>query len=152
MTSSTTDSIRKDITLKAPLARVWKALTDSAEFGQWFRVDFDGPFVVGETIAGQITYPGCEHMRFLATVERMDAQRVFAFRWDPRADEDSDDPNLHVSTLVEFTLEEVEGGVHLTVLESGFDSIPADKRAECLERNEGGWVEQMENIRKHVDG
>jgi uncharacterized protein YndB with AHSA1/START domain len=152
MTSSTTDSIHKEITLKAPLSRVWKALTDSAEFGEWFGVLLDGPFAVGETIVGQITHPGCEHMKFEARVERMDPEQTFSFRWHPQVTDLDTDRWAQPSTLVEFTVEEADGGTHLTVVESGFDAMPPDKRAELFSRNEGGWTEQMDNIRKHVDG
>jgi uncharacterized protein YndB with AHSA1/START domain len=150
MTISSTDRIHKEITLKAPLSRVWRALTDSAEFGQWFGVMFDGPFEVGGTIRGQITHPGCEHMVFEALVERMEPEERFNFRWNP-VDPDPADPN-QVSTLVEFRLEEVPGGTHLTVTESGFDAIPEAQRLEVFRRNEGGWAEQMRNIQRHVDG
>lgn len=54
---SPTDRIEKEIVLRAPRARVWKALTDSREFGTWFRVALDGPFEAGKRITGRMTYP-----------------------------------------------------------------------------------------------
>ncbi len=152
MTTSSTDRIHKEITLRAPQSRVWRALTDSAEFGEWFGVRLEGPIRVREQMRGQITHPGCEHMTFDASVERMDAERSLAIRWCPHAT----DPEVYYSgeptTLVEFHLEEADGGTLLTVTESGFDGIPEDQRADAFRRNESGWTGQMENIKSHVGG
>lgn len=152
MTQSTTDSIYKEITLRAPLERVWRALTDRTEFGEWFGVLLDGPFRVGEKITGQITHPGCEHMAFEAWVERMDLEQCFAFRWQPHATDPEHDYSNEPSTLVEFRIEEADGGTRLTVTESGFDAIPEEHRGAAFMRNEGGWSEQMKNIASHVGG
>src|SRR5215471_7560905 len=71
------DRIEKRIELKAPLSQVWRALTDYREFGQWFRVKLDGPFVPGQVSRGQITYPGYEHVRREALVEKMEPHGSF---------------------------------------------------------------------------
>jgi uncharacterized protein YndB with AHSA1/START domain len=142
---SNTDRIERHVVLKAPRARVWRALTDYKEFGTWFRAKLEGPFVVGASVHGQITYPGYEHMKFEAVVERMDAEHVFAFRW-PQADVPPGTP----MTRVEFTLEDVAGRTKLTVVESGFDQLPAELREKLYRGNEGGWTEQMKNIEAHV--
>lgn len=152
MTASTTDQIRKEITLRAKRSRVWRALTDSTEFGQWFQVRLEGPFRVGEPIRGQITYEGCEHMVLEAWVERMDPEELFSFRWHPHALDPDKDYSGDPTTLVEFRLKDVEGGTHLTITESGFDALPEELRSESFLRNEGGWTIQVENIRAHVDG
>ncbi|MHC5212389.1 MAG: SRPBCC family protein [Planctomycetota bacterium] len=152
MAKSITDSIHKEIILRAPLARVWRALTDSGEFGEWFGVLLDGPFGVGEKIRGQITHPGCEHMAFEAWVETMVPEQRFAFRWNPVPPDPQTGERSEPTTLVEFRLEEVSDGTRLTVTESGFDAIPKDRRDQAFRRNEGGWTEQMKNISKHVDG
>ena len=152
MTTSSTDSIHKDITLRTPPSRVWRALTDSAEFGEWFGVRLEGTFRVGEIIRGRITNPGCEHMILEARVERMEPERYFAFRWHPR-DIDADvDRWTQPSTLVEFRLEAAGDGTLLRVTESGFDAIPAEHRNDAFTRNEGGWAIQVENIKRHLDG
>jgi uncharacterized protein YndB with AHSA1/START domain len=148
MTSS--DCIEKQILLRAPRSRVWRALTDPVEFGTWFRVRLDRGFAVGQRATGRITYPGYEHLRFEATVERMEAERLFSFRWHPYAIDPEVDYSSEPTTLVEFRLEEKAGGTLLTVVESGFDRLPASRRSEAFLRNSEGWVAQTENIRRHV--
>ena len=152
MTESSTDRIHKEITLRAPLSRVWQALTDSVEFGEWFGVRLEGPFRVGEKIQGRITCPGHEHLTFEAWVERMEPERSFAFRWHPQAVNPEVDYSNEPTTLVEFHLKGDSGGTMLTVIESGFDEIPKEHRAEAFRRNEGGWAVQVENIKSHVGG
>jgi uncharacterized protein YndB with AHSA1/START domain len=147
-----TDRIEKQILLRAPRSRVWRALTDAREFGTWFRVKLQDDFAVGKSVAGSVLYPGYEHLRFEATVEKMEPERLFSFRWHPAAVDPKVDYSKEPTTLVEFRLEEVPEGTRLTVVESGFDGIPAGRRDEAFRMNEGGWAEQVENIRKHVAG
>ncbi len=151
MDNMNTDRIHKEIALKAAPARVWQALTDSNEFGQWFGVRLEGSFQVGEEILGQITHPGYEHLKFKARVERMDPMEAFAFRWQPHAIDPEVDYSNDPSTLVLFRLKETEDGTLLAVTESGFDALPKDLRAEAFLRNEGGWAAQVLNIQKHLN-
>jgi uncharacterized protein YndB with AHSA1/START domain len=144
------DRIEKRIELKAPVARVWRALTDNREFGEWFRVKIDAPFAPGEVSRGHITYPGYEHLQWEAVVKTMEAERIFSFTWHPYAVDPKMDYSEEPQTLVEFRLEKTATGTLLTVTESGFDKIPASRRAEAFMRNEGGWAEQMKNIERHV--
>lgn len=146
-----TDRIEKTIDLKATSARVWRALTDSAEFGEWFRVKLEGPFRLGEEIRGRVTYAGYEHLVWKATVVRMDEPNLFAFTWHPYAADPNVDYDAEPTTLVEFRLEPRADGVRLTICESGFDALPADRRDEAFLRNSGGWAAQVENIRAHVE-
>lgn len=147
------DRIEKHIELEAPVARVWRALTDYREFGEWFRVKLDGPFVPGEVSRGHITYAGYEHLKWNATVKAMEPERLFSFTWHPYAIDPDADYSAEPPTLVEFRLEPTPaGGTMLTVVESGFSKIPAGRRAEAFRMNDGGWAEQMENIAAHVDG
>ena len=143
-----TDRIEKSIVLRAPRARVWRALTDAREFGTWFRVQLDGEFAPGATVRGRSTYPGYECGEMEMRIERMEPERLFSYRWHPGADEltDPDEP----TTLVEFHLEEIAGGTRLTLIESGFDRIPTPRRAEAFRSNEGGWTEQIKNIEAYV--
>lgn len=150
MSPSTTDRIEKKITLRAPRARVWRALTDYKEFGTWFRVKLERPFAVGADVRGNITYPGYEHVTMEVTVERMDAEKLFSFRWHPYAIDPKVDYASEPTTLVEFRLEAVPEGTLLTVVESGFDRIPSGRRAEAYRMNSGGWEEQVKNIARHV--
>jgi len=150
MTSS--DRIEKEIMLHAPATRVWRALTDAEEFGTWFRVKLEGAFAVGKRIQGKVTYPGYEHLTMEVTVERMDDKRLFSLRWHPYAIDPKIDYSTEPTTLVEFRLEEVSDGTLLTVVESGFDKIPVERRAEAFRMNSQGWATQMENIRRHVTG
>lgn len=148
--ATTTDRIEKEIFLHAPRSRVWRALTDSEEFGTWFLALFQGPFRAGEWVHGRITYPGYEHLEFDLLVETLEPERRFAFRWHPNAVEPGADYSKEPTTLVTFTLEEREGGTVLRLVESGFDSIPFDRRAEALKSNESGWTEQMKNIERYL--
>jgi len=145
-----TDAVRKQIELKAPPARVWRALTNHEEFGQWFRVKLDGPFVPGEVSIGHVTYPGYEHLVWRATVKEMKPEKVFSFTWHPHAIDPKTDYSKEVPTLVEFRLEPRNGGTLLTVTESGFDRLPKHRRREAFRGNEGGWEIQMQNIAEHV--
>jgi uncharacterized protein YndB with AHSA1/START domain len=144
------DRIEKRIELKAPVARVWRALTDYREFGEWFRVKIDGPFVPGEVSRGHITHPGYEHLQWEAVVKAMEPERLFSFTWHPYAIDPKVDYSAEPQTLVEFRLEKTAQGTLLMVTESGFEGIPAGRRAEAFLRNDGGWTEQMKNIERHV--
>jgi uncharacterized protein YndB with AHSA1/START domain len=146
------NSIEKRIELKAPLSRVWRALTDHREFGEWFRVALDAPFVPGEVARGHITYPGYEHLKWEATVQRMEPERLFSFTWHPYAVDPAIDYSSEPTTLVEFRLEAKEGGgTVLFLTESGFDAIPRDRQIEAFRMNERGWTTQMTNIARHVE-
>jgi uncharacterized protein YndB with AHSA1/START domain len=151
----TMNSIEKRIELKAPVSRVWRALTDYREFGEWFRVKLDGPFVPGQVSRGQITYPGYEHVKWEAVVQKMEHERLFSFTWPhPRSLEKVDHPqdySREPRTLVEFRLEPLADGTLLVLTESGFDELPGDRRLEAFRRNEGGWTEQMKNIENYVE-
>lgn len=147
-----TDRIEKTIVLRAPRERIWRALTDAREFGTWFRVKLEGDFAVGKRVAGHITLPGYEHLTMEVTVERVVAGQLFSFRWHPYAVDPKRDYSSEHPTLVEFRLEDVAEGTRLTVVESGFDLVPAERRAEAFRMNDGGWAAQMENIRQHVAG
>ncbi|HEY4379036.1 MAG TPA: SRPBCC family protein [Acidobacteriaceae bacterium] len=144
------DRIEKQIELKAPVERVWRALTDYREFGEWFRVRLEGPFVVGQTARGNITWPGYEHLVWEAVVQAIEPQRLFSFTWHPYAVDPKADYSKETSTLVEFRLEPMEGGTRLRLTESGFDKVPAARRDEAFLRNDGGWTQQMKNIESHV--
>jgi uncharacterized protein YndB with AHSA1/START domain len=146
--TTTTDRIEKTVIIKAPRSRVWRAISDARQFGEWFRVKLDGEFTAGATIRGTITYPGYEGLPMDMVIERIEPERRFAFRWhpgDPRADYGAEP-----MTLVEFTLDEVSGGTRLTIVESGFDQLPLARRADAFRMNEGGWIEQIENITRYV--
>ena len=145
-----TDRIEKQIRLSVPRARVWRAVTDPQEFGQWFGVKLSGAVAPVAKLRGAITHPGYEHLTFEATVETVEPEKRFSFRWHPYAIEPGVDYSSEPTTLVVFTLEEVEGGTLLKVVESGFDNIPAARRAKAFEMNSNGWAIQMENIKKHL--
>jgi uncharacterized protein YndB with AHSA1/START domain len=147
-----TDRIEKSIDIAAPVDRVWRALTDFEEFGAWFRVRVDGPFAAGEVSRGHMTYPGYEHLKWEVRVVAMDEPLLFAFTWHPYAVDPDRDYSDEPPTRVEFRLEPAEGGTRLTVTESGFEAIPAERRDEALRMNERGWETQVGNVRAHVEG
>ena len=146
-----TDRIEKSIEIKAPVSRVWRALTDHREFGQWFRVRLDGPFLAGQVSRGQITHPGYEHIRWTAVVQKIEPERLFSFTWHPYAIDQAQDYSAEPQTLIEFTLEKTPTGTLLRVVESGFDKLPEKRRLEAFRMNERGWGQQMENIARHVE-
>jgi uncharacterized protein YndB with AHSA1/START domain len=156
-----TDRIEKKILLRAPKQRVWRALADPTEFGSWFGVKFNGPFAPGASMRGVIVpttvdadvakvQKQYEGLSFEITIERMEPERLFSFRWHPYAIDPSVDYSAEPTTLVVFTLEEVAGGVMLTVTESGFDRIPLARRANAFSANEGGWAIMVKIIEKYV--
>lgn len=151
MIVSGTDRIEKHAVLKAPRARVWRAIADSQEFGTWFRMAFDGPFVEGKTVRGRVTYPGYEHVEGDLHIVRIQPESYFAYRWHPYAVDPAVDYSSEPTTLVEFTLEDAGAHTALTIVESGFDQIPAHRRAEAYRMNDGGWTGQVANITGHVE-
>ena len=142
--------IEKHIDLKASPSRVWKALTDHKEFGQWFGCKLEEPFVVGKTVRGKLTYPGFEHLQWAVDVKKMEPERLFSFTWHPYPVDVTVDYSKETPTLVEFTLEATSSGTHLVVTESGFEKIPANRRLEAFRMNDEGWIEQLENVAKYV--
>jgi uncharacterized protein YndB with AHSA1/START domain len=149
--NSSTDRLERKILLKAPRSRVWRALSNAEEFGGWFGVDFKGSvFVAGKSVKGRITYPGYEHLVMEVLMERIVPERLLSWRWHPAAIDTAVDYSQEPTTLVVFELEDARDGVMLSVVESGFDSIPAARRATAFRLNTSGWEEQLKNIEKHV--
>jgi len=162
MTKST-DRIEKKVLLRAPLDRVWRAISDAKEFGAWFGVAFDGLFAAGARLTGRMVptkadpdvakaqeaYAG---MRFEFTVDRIEPMRLFSFRWHPFAIDPDVDYSSEPMTLVTFELEETPSGTMLTITESGFDRIPLERRAKAFTANEHGWTAQAKLLEKHLGG
>lgn len=168
-----TNKIEKRVTLRAPVARVWRALADAREFGSWFGFQFEGEFAPGRVVRG--TFQGeldeatlLEHQKRLGippakiklpapnstfcTIERMEPERYMSFRWIPYGIDAEIDPAHEPTTLVEFRLEQVPEGTLLTIVESGFDRVPAHRRERAFRMNEGGWATQADNLKKYVEG
>ncbi|HWN70922.1 MAG TPA: SRPBCC family protein [Haliangium sp.] len=169
---ATYDKIEKQVTLRAPVSRVWRAIADAHEFGRWFGVRLEGDFAVGKTIIGtfdeglnEAAIIGYQKSLGLSpsnvrlpdkntvfcTVERIEPERYFSFRWIPYGIDTEIDPQNEPTTLVELRLEKVTEGTLLTIVESGFDQVPAHRRERAFRMNEGGWAGQAENIRKYVE-
>lgn len=144
------DRIEKKIELAAPVSRVWRALTDYRQFGEWFRVKIESPFVEGQVSRGHITYPGYEHLKWEAVIQKIEPERLFSFTWHPYAVDPNADYSKEPPTLVEFRLQKTVKGTLLTVTESGFEKIPSHRRIEAFRMNEGGWTEQVKNIAVYV--
>jgi uncharacterized protein YndB with AHSA1/START domain len=159
--SETPDCIEKKILLRAPQSRVWKAISDSAQFGTWFGVDFGAPFVAGKRLTGRIVptkvdpdvaarQKAHEGATFDITVDRIEPERHFSFRWHPFAIEKDVDYSKEEPTLVAFELEAQDGGTLLKVTESGFQRIPLERRAKAFAMNEGGWEAQTKLVQKYL--
>ncbi len=144
------DRIEKNIALNAPKSRVWRAISNAQEFGEWFGLKINGTFSEGVTVIGQITYPGYEHMTLEMVIDRIEPENLFSYKWHPYAIQPEVDYSAEPMTLVEFRLEEVNSGTLLTIVESGFDKIPAERRAEAYKMDSHGWEAQIENIQNHV--
>ncbi|NYF79547.1 SRPBCC family protein [Granulicella arctica] len=146
----TDNRIEKQIELKAPISRVWRALTDHREFGEWFRVKLEDPFVPGQPIRGKILHPGYEHLQWEIVTQKLELEHLFSFTWHPYAINPNVDYSQEPSTLIEFNLEKTPSGTLLLLTESGFDNILANRRAEAFLRNDNGWTQQMKNIERYV--
>lgn len=147
---SSINRIEKTIELTAPPARVWRALTDHKEFGQWFRVDLQSSFIPGQTTRGNITYPGYTHLLMEVVVQKVEPEHLFSFTWQPYAIDPKVDYSKEPPTLVEFRLKRTAAGTSLIVTESGFDAIPAARRDEAFRMKSGGWADQMKNIQAYL--
>jgi len=147
------DRIEKQVELKAPVPRVWRAIADPAEFGAWFRVKFLDPFAPGKRVRGTMTYPGYEGMALEIVIRKIEPETLFSFTWHPYAVDPKLDTSKETPTLVEFRLQKSGTGTLLTVVESGFGQLPPGPRAlEAFRMNEGGWTEQMKNVGAYVAG
>jgi uncharacterized protein YndB with AHSA1/START domain len=145
-----TDRIEKQVLIKAPRHRVWRAITNSAEFGTWFRVLLKDPFAPGKDISGPILHPGYEHLTWTVTVEKIEPEHFFSFRWRPHAIDPNKDYSNEPTTLVTFELTDVPEGTWLVLTESGFDGIPLERRDTAYRGNTEGWAIQMTNIERYV--
>jgi uncharacterized protein YndB with AHSA1/START domain len=150
MSTSTTDRIEKKIQLRHSPSKVWRALTDAQEFSKWFGAVFTEPFEAGARLRGRVTHKGYEHMTMDITIERMEPERLFSWRWHPGAAEPGEDFSDEPRTLVVFELQEAPGGTLLTVVETGFDQIPIARRAKALGENDEGWAGQMKAIEEYL--
>jgi uncharacterized protein YndB with AHSA1/START domain len=145
-----TDRIERKVVIRAPRSRVWRAITNAEEFGAWFGVTLAGAFVPGARVEGRITTPGYEHVVLRITIERVDPEHLFTYRWHPHAVEPGVDYSGEPTTLVEFRLKEVAGSTELSIVESGFDRIPLERRAKAFRMNDQGWAEQITNLERYV--
>lgn len=154
--------IEKTVVLSAPLARVWRAISNSEEFGKWFGMSTDEPFIAGKSVVGQIrpTQVDPEIARlqephtgkaFELIIERVEPARLFAFRWHPFAVDPNVDYSKEPTTLVAFELTPVTDGTRLTITESGFEQLPLQRRAEAFKANDGGWEAQTKLVEKYLD-
>jgi len=145
-----TDRIEKKAMLRSARSRVWRAISNAQEFGTWFKVKLEGEFKEGATIHGHITYPGYEHLKVEMRVDRIEPETYFSYGWHPYAVDPAMDYSSEPMTTVEFHLADADGGTLLTIVESGFDKVPAARRAEAFRMNDGGWAEQIKNIEQYV--
>jgi uncharacterized protein YndB with AHSA1/START domain len=151
MDTSTTDRIEREVFIKAPRQRVWRALTDAGEFGEWFRVGLTGKrFVAGQAVSGSVLHPGYEHVTWSVVIEKIEPEHLFSWRWRPHAVDPDKDYSKEPTTLVTFELDDRPGGTLLKVTESGFDQVPIERRDSAYRGNSEGWTIQMGNIERYV--
>ncbi|PYQ30477.1 MAG: vanillate O-demethylase oxidoreductase VanB [Acidobacteria bacterium] len=145
------DRIEKRILLRAPRERVWRAISDKTEYGEWFKVKFPpGKFTPGEHVTGHILEPGYEHLTLEIWIVDVIPETTLSFRWHPYGIDPNYDYSSEPTTLVTFTLEDADGGTRLTIVETGFDQIPLHRRDEAFRMNTGGWEEQSKRIERYV--
>jgi uncharacterized protein YndB with AHSA1/START domain len=149
--TTSTDRIEKNVVLRAPRSRVWRAITNAEEFGTWFRMKLDGEIVQGAKLHGTVTRPGNEHISPIEMlIEQVEPERYFSYRWHPYALDAAVNYSAEPMTLVEFILDETEGGTAVTIVESGFDRIPLARRDEAFRMNNNGWAGQVKNLAQYV--
>ena len=146
-----TDRIEKRLEVRAPRARVWRALADAKEFGAWFGIELDRAFAPGAVVHGRLTTKNYEHVTLELLIERVEPEHYFSYRWHPGAVDPKVDYSAEPTTLVEFKLKEIAGGTEITIVESGFDRLPATRRAEAFRMNEGGWTGQSKKLAAYVE-
>jgi uncharacterized protein YndB with AHSA1/START domain len=146
----TTDRIEKHFQVSAKRSRVWRALSDAGEFGTWFGMKLDRPFAPGATVVGRLTIPGYDHVSLEMIVEKIEPEGYFSYRWHPGAVDPAVDYQAEPTTLVEFRLEETADGTAIAITESGFDRLPASRRAEAFRMNDAGWVGQAKKLASYV--
>ena len=146
----TSDRIEKHFQVNAKRSRVWRAIADAEEFGTWFGMKLDRPFAPGATVFGRLTIPGYEHVTLEILVEKVEPEGYFSYRWHPGAVDSKVDYTVEPMTLVEFRLKETDGGTAIEITESGFDKLPATRRAEAFRMNEGGWNGQGKKLANYV--
>ena len=148
--SQTTDRIEKRFEVRATRSRVWRAIADAEEFGAWFGMKLDRSFAAGATVHGQLTVKGYEHVTLEMLIEKIEPEHYFSYRWHPGAVDPAVDYSAEPTTLVEFRLKDIAGGTEITIVESGFDRLPASRRAEAFRMNEGGWTGQSKKLAAYV--
>ena len=148
--SKSTDRLEKRFEVRAPRARVWRAVSNAQEFGTWFGIKLEGSFAAGRAVRGRLTIPGYDHLTLEMQIERIEPERYFAYRWHPYAIDPKVDYATEPTTLVEFELEEIADGTAVTIVESGFDKIPLARRAEAFRMNEKGWEGQAKKLASYV--
>jgi uncharacterized protein YndB with AHSA1/START domain len=146
----TSDRIEKHFQVSAKRSRVWRAISDAGEFGTWFGMKLDRPFAPGATVFGRLTIPGYDHVTLEILVEKIEPEGYFSYRWHPYPMNPAIDYKAEPTTLVEFRLEETSGGTAITITESGFDRLPASRRAEAFRMNEAGWAGQSKKLVAYV--
>jgi uncharacterized protein YndB with AHSA1/START domain len=146
----TSDRIEKHFQVSAKRSRVWRAISDAGEFGTWFGMKLDRPFAPGATVFGRLTIPGYDHVTLEILVEKIEPEGYFSYRWHPYPMNPATDYKAEPTTLVEFRLEETSGGTAITITESGFDRLPASRRAEAFRMNEAGWAGQSKKLASYV--
>lgn len=148
--ASNTDRIEKQFTVNASRSKVWKAISDSGEFGTWFGMELDRPFTPGATVFGRLTIAGYQHVTLEILIDRMEPEHYFSYRWHPYAVDPAIDYSAEPTTLVEFRLDDKDSGTTVSITESGFDQLPACRRAEAFRMNQGGWNGQAKNLAAYV--
>ena len=149
-TTASSDRIERQVFLNAPRSRVWRALTDSTQFGEWFGIRAEGPFTAGARVRAVVTHPQYKGLTFDMLIQEVVPEQLFSWRWHPNAIDGTRDYSSEPTTLVVFRLEDAQGGTLVKVVESGFDAVPPERRLEAYRGNEQGWEYQMTAIEKYV--
>lgn len=133
--------VTRTIAVRAPIEVVWECLTDPASLADWFGDSATFPDGTGESATGSFGWSDAGE--FPARIERAEAPRVWAFRWGRRGEPLSDES----STLATFTLERVDGGTRVTVVETGFERLGDEIAVRAaLADNREGWTSELDEL------
>lgn len=145
-------AVRRTVTIAAPIEKVWAAVTQPEHLVRWFGQRAELPeLAVGAR--GMLGFDG--HGDIALRIEELDPPHTIAYRWsnddttapaDPGA---SDDVVFERSTVFRFTLDAIQGGTKLTVVETGFGDL-SDPTA-AMASNRKGWTSEIDELVAYVE-
>jgi uncharacterized protein YndB with AHSA1/START domain len=140
-------TVTRTVHIQASRSSVWKALTDPEVMVKWFG-DSVGFSALEPGAAGSIDWDG--YGSFPIEITEVAPEGSFGFRWSGIPAEKLDEYSTHVR----FTLADAGAGTDVTVIESGFETLPGGTlyRRERLEQNREGWDVELDELAMLLEG